>query len=88
MSFNKINLFFIIVITDYKFSLLDDSIDESPSPYYTWSEHSLPITDIWCGIGSFNTTRVLTSSLDHTCKVSLFIITLVNFHFHSIMNNL
>ncbi|PKY38151.1 WD40 repeat-like protein [Rhizophagus irregularis] len=50
-------------------NLLDDSVDESPSPYYTWSEHSLPITDIWCGIGSFNTTRVLTSSLDHTCKL-------------------
>ncbi|RIA98137.1 WD40-repeat-containing domain protein [Glomus cerebriforme] len=50
-------------------SLLDDSVDETPSPYYTWSEHSLPITDIWCGIGNFNTTRVLTSSLDHTCKL-------------------
>ncbi|CAG8546894.1 4348_t:CDS:2 [Funneliformis mosseae] len=50
-------------------SLLDDSVDESPSPYYTWSEHSLPITDIWCGIGSFNTARIVTSSLDHTCKL-------------------
>ncbi|GBC04692.1 hypothetical protein RclHR1_05810004 [Rhizophagus clarus] len=50
-------------------NLLDNSVDEAPSPYYTWSEHSLPITDIWCGIGSFNTTRVLTSSLDHTCKL-------------------
>ncbi|CAI2188389.1 2786_t:CDS:2, partial [Funneliformis geosporum] len=50
-------------------SILDDSVDESPSPYYTWSEHSLPITDIWCGIGSFNTARIVTSSLDHTCKL-------------------
>ncbi|CAG8645129.1 15547_t:CDS:2 [Funneliformis caledonium] len=50
-------------------SLLDDSVDESPSPFYTWSEHSLPITDIWCGIGSFNTARIVTSSLDHTCKL-------------------
>ncbi|CAG8492759.1 11137_t:CDS:10 [Scutellospora calospora] len=49
--------------------LLNDSTDESPAPFYSWSGHSLPITDIICGIGSFRTARVLTSSLDHTCKL-------------------
>ncbi|CAG8520349.1 5723_t:CDS:2, partial [Racocetra persica] len=49
--------------------ILNDLTDESPSPFYSWSEHSLPITDIICGIGSFRTARVLTSSLDHTCKL-------------------
>ncbi|CAG8455492.1 7424_t:CDS:2 [Cetraspora pellucida] len=49
--------------------ILNDLTDESPSPFYSWSEHSLPITDIICGIGSFRTARVFTSSLDHTCKL-------------------
>lgn len=56
------------------FSLVDELTDDVPSPYYAWSEHSLPITDIVCGIGSFLTARVLTSSVDHTCKVSLAIL--------------
>ncbi|CAG8574537.1 11662_t:CDS:10 [Paraglomus brasilianum] len=50
-------------------SLVDELTDDVPSPYYAWSEHSLPITDIVCGIGSFLTARVLTSSVDHTCKL-------------------
>ncbi|CAG8593499.1 13548_t:CDS:2, partial [Acaulospora colombiana] len=50
-------------------SVLDDSTDEVPSPYYSWSDHSLPITDVACGIGDFCSARVLTSSLDHTCKL-------------------
>ncbi|CAG8596375.1 8309_t:CDS:10 [Acaulospora morrowiae] len=50
-------------------SVLDESADGVPSPYYSWSDHSLPITDIICGIGNFLSARVLTSSLDHTCKL-------------------
>ncbi|RUP24752.1 WD40-repeat-containing domain protein [Jimgerdemannia flammicorona] len=51
-------------------NLLDNSSDDAPTPYYSWSDHTLPISDIVCGVGSFRTARVLTGSLDHTCKVS------------------
>ncbi|KAL1920740.1 uncharacterized protein VTP21DRAFT_11375 [Calcarisporiella thermophila] len=51
-------------------SLIDDAnIDITPAPYYAWSDHTLPITDIVCGVGKFRCARVLTSSLDHTCKL-------------------
>lgn len=50
--------------------LLDDShTDTSPAPHYSWTDHTLPITDIQCGIGRFHGARVVTSSLDHTCKL-------------------
>ncbi|TFK18988.1 pre-rRNA-processing protein IPI3 [Coprinopsis marcescibilis] len=42
---------------------------ELPTPYYTLSDHTLPITDIVCGIGAFPNCRVLTSSVDHSVKV-------------------
>ncbi|KAF9435445.1 Pre-rRNA-processing protein ipi3 [Entomortierella beljakovae] len=50
-------------------SLLDDSQTESPAPHYSWTDHTLPITDIQCGVGRFHGSRVITSSLDHTCKL-------------------
>ncbi|KAG9287340.1 hypothetical protein G9A89_023711 [Geosiphon pyriformis] len=50
-------------------SILDESTNEIPSPYSSWTSHSLPITDIICGIGNFRTARILTSSLDNTCKL-------------------
>ncbi|KAF9430824.1 Pre-rRNA-processing protein ipi3 [Podila epigama] len=50
-------------------SLLDDAQTESPAPHYSWTDHTLSITDIQCGIGRFHGARVLTSSLDHTCKL-------------------
>ncbi|KAG0360104.1 WD40-repeat-containing domain protein [Gamsiella multidivaricata] len=50
-------------------SLLDDSFTDSPAPHYSWTDHTLSITDIQCGIGRFHGARVLTSSLDHTCKL-------------------
>ncbi|RUS26831.1 WD40-repeat-containing domain protein [Jimgerdemannia flammicorona] len=50
-------------------NLLDNSSDDAPTPYYSWSDHTLPISDIVCGVGSFRTARVLTGSLDHTCKI-------------------
>ncbi|KAF8985241.1 Pre-rRNA-processing protein ipi3 [Entomortierella lignicola] len=50
-------------------SLLDDSQTDSPAPHYSWTDHTLSITDIQCGIGRFHGARVVTSSLDHTCKL-------------------
>ncbi|KAI8596593.1 WD40-repeat-containing domain protein [Dissophora ornata] len=50
-------------------ALLDDSQTDSPAPHYSWTDHTLSITDIQCGIGRFHGTRVVTSSLDHTCKL-------------------
>ncbi|KAF8909331.1 WD40-repeat-containing domain protein [Gymnopilus junonius] len=38
-------------------------------PYCTLSDHTLPITDIICGIGVFPDCRVLTSSVDHSVKL-------------------
>ncbi|RUS19539.1 WD40-repeat-containing domain protein [Endogone sp. FLAS-F59071] len=50
-------------------SLLDDTATDAPTPHYSWPDHTLPITDIMCGLGSFRAARILTSSLDHTCKL-------------------
>ncbi|KAG0248460.1 Pre-rRNA-processing protein ipi3 [Mortierella polycephala] len=50
-------------------SLLDDSQMDSPAPHYSWTDHTLSITDIQCGVGRFHGARVVTSSLDHTCKL-------------------
>ena len=35
---------------------------------HTWSDHSLAVTDVYCGIGDLRC-RVATTSLDQTCKV-------------------
>ncbi|KAI0091715.1 WD40 repeat-like protein [Irpex rosettiformis] len=49
--------------------LLDDAVqNELPTPYYTLSDHTLPVTDIVCGVGLFPKCRVLTSSMDHSVK--------------------
>ena len=51
-------------------SLLDNVISlEIPTAYYTLSDHSLPITDVVCGVGPFPRCRMLTSSADNSCKV-------------------
>ncbi|KAF9920625.1 Pre-rRNA-processing protein ipi3 [Linnemannia zychae] len=50
-------------------ALLDDGQIESPAPHYSWTDHTLPITDIQCGVGRFHGSRVITSSMDHTCKL-------------------
>ncbi|KAF9583077.1 Pre-rRNA-processing protein ipi3 [Lunasporangiospora selenospora] len=50
-------------------SLVDDTLLESPAPHYSWTDHTLPITDIQCGVGRFHGARVITSSMDHTCKL-------------------
>ncbi|CAO3694533.1 unnamed protein product [Umbelopsis ramanniana] len=51
--------------------LLDEQEDitVAPSPYYSWSDHSLPVTDVVCGTGTFGSARIWTSSLDHTVKL-------------------
>ncbi|KIY69224.1 WD40 repeat-like protein [Cylindrobasidium torrendii FP15055 ss-10] len=47
----------------------DDQQNELVVPYCTFSDHTLPVTDLICGAGSFPSCRVLTSSLDHTVKL-------------------
>ncbi|KAH7890699.1 WD40-repeat-containing domain protein [Phlebopus sp. FC_14] len=50
--------------------LVDDDLqNELPLPQFTLSDHTLPVTDIVCGIGAFPTCRVLTASVDHTVKL-------------------
>ena len=48
------------------------AFESALSPYYTWSDHALPVTDIHCGCGGMRG-HVITSSLDQTCKVKLLI---------------
>ncbi|KAK2463636.1 hypothetical protein APHAL10511_004387 [Amanita phalloides] len=47
----------------------DDTQNELPVPYCSLSDHTLPVTDIVCGVGRFPLCRVLTSSLDHSVKL-------------------
>ncbi|KAF8967688.1 WD40 repeat-like protein [Flammula alnicola] len=50
--------------------LLDeDTQNEHLVPYCTLSDHTLPVTDIICGIGLFPDCRILTSSVDHSVKL-------------------
>lgn len=42
---------------------------------HVWSDHSLSVTDIHCGSGGLRC-RVVTASLDQTCKVRVFVIML------------
>ncbi|KAI9598981.1 quinon protein alcohol dehydrogenase-like superfamily [Syncephalis fuscata] len=43
--------------------------EEAPVPCHAWSDHALPITDIYCTGGGFVNGRVFTVSRDHTCKI-------------------
>ncbi|KAJ7035634.1 WD40 repeat-like protein, partial [Mycena alexandri] len=47
----------------------DDTHSDLPLPYCVLSDHTLPITDIACGIGAFPNCRVLTSAVDHSVKL-------------------
>jgi len=50
--------------------LLDEDSQNTLSlPYFTLTDHTLPVTDILCGMGSFPECRVLTSSVDHSVKL-------------------
>lgn len=45
------------------------STGEHPSvTRYVWSDHTLPVMDVYCGTGGLRA-RVATVSLDQTCKV-------------------
>jgi len=55
--------------------ILDDELqNELVEPHCTLSDHTLPVTDIICGIGAFPACRVLTASVDHTVKVGVLFI--------------
>ncbi|GJN93910.1 hypothetical protein Rhopal_006969-T1 [Rhodotorula paludigena] len=49
--------------------LLNATPMNPPAPYATLSDHTLPITDICVGLGSFPHCRVMTSSMDSTVKI-------------------
>ncbi|KAJ4478255.1 WD40-repeat-containing domain protein [Lentinula aciculospora] len=51
-------------------SLLDEESQNTLSlPYFTLNDHTLPVTDILCGMGTFPECRMLTSSVDHSVKL-------------------
>jgi pre-rRNA-processing protein IPI3 len=41
---------------------------KSVKPLFSWTEHTLPITDIFCNIGGIHG-HLWSTSMDHTCKV-------------------
>ncbi|XP_067329462.1 WD repeat-containing protein 18 [Anolis sagrei] len=49
-------------------SVLQADPDQSPEPRHIWSQHTLPVTDLCCGIGG-PMARVATASLDQTAKL-------------------
>jgi len=50
--------------------LLDEEAqNDHVAPFFSMCDHTLPVTDIICGIGIFPDCRVLTSSIDHSVKV-------------------
>ncbi|KAH8093781.1 WD40 repeat-like protein [Cristinia sonorae] len=50
--------------------LLDNATqNQLVTPHFTLTDHTLPITDIACGVGPFPKCRVLTSSVDHSVKL-------------------
>jgi hypothetical protein len=57
--------------TDNLIRLLDDERqNDIPTADGVFTDHTLPVTDIVCGVGVFPKCRVLSSSIDHTVKVS------------------
>lgn len=49
-------------------SVLQVDPSRIPAPRHVWSHHTLPVTDVHCGIGG-PLARVATASLDQTIKV-------------------
>lgn len=47
----------------------EDYQSELPTPFCTLTDHTLPVTDIVCGVGIFPNCRVMTASADHSVKV-------------------
>lgn len=50
----------------------EETQNERIMPYCLLSDHTLPITDLVCGVGLFPECRILTSSVDHSVKVMIF----------------
>nr|XP_033811767.1 WD repeat-containing protein 18 isoform X3 [Geotrypetes seraphini] len=50
------------------YSVLQTDHNHIPEPRHVWSHHSLPITDLYCGIGG-PLARAATASLDQTVKL-------------------
>ncbi|KAI0367031.1 WD40 repeat-like protein [Pilatotrama ljubarskyi] len=50
--------------------LVDESLqNDLPAPYCNFTDHTLPVTDVVCGVGAFPSCRILTASVDHTVKL-------------------
>ncbi|KAI0331448.1 WD40 repeat-like protein [Cubamyces sp. BRFM 1775] len=50
--------------------LVDETLqNELPTPYCSFTDHTLPVTDIVCGVGPFPSCRIITASVDHTVKL-------------------
>ncbi|KAF8920803.1 WD40-repeat-containing domain protein [Mucidula mucida] len=50
--------------------LLDDDLqNDLPLPYCAFSDHTLAIKDITCGVGTFPSCRISTASIDHSVKL-------------------
>lgn len=53
-----------------KLRLLDeDAQNSAPTPIASLGDHTLPITDIACGMGVFPNCRILTASVDYSVKL-------------------
>ena len=66
--------YYLLILSVFSFRVLSvstssvETFEANLSPCYTWSEHALPVTDVYCGCGGMRS-HVVTSSLDQTCKV-------------------
>ena len=47
------------------------------TPLYSWTDHTLPVSDIFISSGGIGSARVYTASLDHTVKVGRELVFLV-----------
>ena len=50
----------------------EETQKERIMPYCLLSDHTLPVTDLVCGVGLFPECRILTSSVDHSVKVMIY----------------
>ncbi|KAG7093749.1 hypothetical protein E1B28_007400 [Marasmius oreades] len=50
--------------------LIDEDLqNDLPLSLFSLSDHTLPVTDIICGVGAFPSCRILTASVDHSVKL-------------------
>lgn len=60
---SKLNLCIFYRLVDY------EQENQAPIPILTLGDHTLPITDIYVGVGIFSSARILSSSLDNSVKL-------------------